>query len=86
MRRTTPGEARLHHLSCPDEAYVLTKWYVEEGDRVSVGQAVATIETASLSLEFQVFDAGVITRRYFSEGDAIPDGALVATIDASDAA
>ena len=78
-----PGEPRLHHLDGDPDDYLLSAWHVRVGDAIAAPQVIATLETRSFTLDFEVFESGVLIEQCFSAGDLIPDGAVIARIAVS---
>ena len=68
-----------------DEAEVIA-WRVEVGDRVSVDQVVAEVETAKAAVEVPVPYAGVVARLHASPGATVSVGQPLITVTADDEA
>lgn len=73
-------EVSLRHLSGPPESYVLSAWHVDIGDMVKAPRVIATIDTASFTLDVEAYESGILSEQCFAVGDVIPDGAVVARI------
>lgn len=58
----------------------IAEWLVAEGDNVSVGQPIYSIESEKSTIEIESPFAGVI-KPVASVGETLPVGAPVATID-----
>jgi pyruvate dehydrogenase E2 component (dihydrolipoamide acetyltransferase) len=81
----------LHALAVPKwglamEEGTLTGWLVSEGDRVSVGQEVAEIETSKIANVLEAQNSGVLRRRVADEGDVRAVGALLGVLSDADEA
>lgn len=62
------------------ESCILTSWNVKEGDAVTTGHIVATIETDKASFEVESPGDGVILGLFFEEGDDIPVLTTIAAV------
>lgn len=82
-QRQASGEPRLYHLSGLPESYVLSAWHARVGERVEAPQVIATIATASLTLDFETYESGILREQCFAPGDNIPNGAVLARIEVS---
>lgn len=58
----------------------LAKWHKKEGDPVSSGDMIASVETDKATMELECFEDGVILKLYASEGDAVAVGAPVCAV------
>ncbi|HXO25068.1 MAG TPA: biotin/lipoyl-containing protein, partial [Streptosporangiaceae bacterium] len=64
-----------------EEAEV-TAWFVRVGDRVTVDQIVAEVETAKAAVELPIPFAGTITALHAAPGTTLPVGAPLITVTA----
>jgi pyruvate dehydrogenase E2 component (dihydrolipoamide acetyltransferase) len=60
----------------------LTRWLVDEGAELAVGQPIAEIETDKVDVALEAPVAGKLRQRCVAEGDVVKVGQLVALIDA----
>ena len=60
---------------------VLCAWLKEEGDRVSVGEAVFEIETDKVVNQVESTENGVIKKLLFEDGDTVAVDTAVAIIE-----
>jgi pyruvate dehydrogenase E2 component (dihydrolipoamide acetyltransferase) len=58
----------------------LVKWRIKPGDKVSVGQVIAEIETDKATMEQESFDAGIVHELRVTEGSKVPLGAVMGVI------
>jgi pyruvate dehydrogenase E2 component (dihydrolipoamide acetyltransferase) len=63
----------------------IVAWKVKVGDRITVGQVIAEIETDKATIEFEATDAGRIARIIAPEGAVIPVKQPIAYLAESDA-
>ncbi|MCC6146874.1 MAG: biotin/lipoyl-binding protein [Anaerolineaceae bacterium] len=64
------------------EEGALVEWMVQEGQVVSAGQSIATVETDKVSNELESPVNGVVSKLMFAAGaEAIPVGAVLCTIE-----
>jgi pyruvate dehydrogenase E2 component (dihydrolipoamide acetyltransferase) len=63
----------------------IVAWKVKVGDRITVGQVIAEIETDKATIEFEATDAGRIARIIAPEGSVIPVKQPIAYLAESDA-
>jgi len=59
----------------------LTRWLVDEGAELEVGQSIAEIETDKVDVALEAPVAGKLAQRCVAEGDIVKVGQLVALID-----
>ncbi len=71
-------------LSPTMEEGQLGKWLKKEGDKVSVGEPLAEIETDKASMEMQALATGVLRKVFIKEGDTAPLGEIIAIIGEPD--
>ena len=63
---------------------VLTRWEVDVGAAIAVGQEIMDIETDKIANAFESPVAGVLRRRVVDEGDTAPVGALLGVVSEQD--
>jgi len=51
------------------ETAKIVEWHVKEGDTVSKGDMIATVESDKASFEVEAFEAGTVLKLLFNEGD-----------------
>ena len=75
-------------LTMPQMGYdmkegTLVRWLKAEGEEVSIGEAVAEIETDKAGVEFEATEAGMLHKLRVVEGDVVPVGQAVALVGAA---
>jgi 3-oxoacyl-[acyl-carrier-protein] synthase-3 len=63
---------------------IITKWFVSEGDEIKKGQAIAEIESAKSTFDFEAPCDGKIEKLYYADGAEVPFEKPVAEISTSD--
>lgn len=58
----------------------LVKWRKKEGDKVSVGDVVAEVETDKATMEMEAFDDGILHKLLVPEGQKVPIGSRIALL------
>ncbi len=58
----------------------LARWLKKEGDKVSSGDMIASVETDKATMEVECFDDGVILKTFVAEGDSVPVGAPMCAV------
>lgn len=71
-------------LSPTMEEGQLSRWLKKEGDRVSMGEPLAEIDTDKATMEMQALADGVLRKILIKEGDSAPLGQLIAIIGEPD--
>ena len=71
-------------LSPTMEEGQLARWLKNEGDKVSVGEPLAEIDTDKATMEAQALTTGVLRKILAREGETIPLGAVIAIIGEPD--
>ncbi len=71
-------------LSPTMEEGQLSRWLKKEGDKVSVGEGLAEIDTDKATMEAQALAAGVLRKILVPEGETVPLGAIIAIIGEPD--
>ncbi len=59
----------------------LVKWHKKTGDKISVGDVIADVETDKATMEMEAFDDGVLTHILIPEGGVVKVGDPIATLD-----
>jgi len=67
-------------LSPTMEEGQLSRWLKKEGDKVSMGEPLAEIDTDKATMEMQALANGVLRKILISEGESAPLGQLIAVI------
>jgi pyruvate dehydrogenase E2 component (dihydrolipoamide acetyltransferase) len=62
----------------------LSRWLKKEGDKVSVGEGLAEIDTDKATMEAQALAEGVLRKVLVKEGDTVPLGTVIAIIGEPD--
>ena len=71
-------------LSPTMEEGQLSRWLKQEGDKVSVGEGLAEIDTDKATMEAQALTSGVLRKILVPEGETVPLGAIIAIIGEPD--
>jgi len=71
-------------LSPTMEEGQLSRWLKKEGDKVSVGEPLAEIDTDKATMEAQALATGVLRKIFVNEGETVPLGAVIAIIGEPD--
>ena len=71
-------------LSPTMEEGQLSRWLKKEGDKVSVGEGLAEIDTDKATMEAQALTSGVLRKILVPEGETVPLGAIIAIIGEPD--
>lgn len=74
-------EVPLPKLTETTDVLVLEQWLVAPGDRVEVGQTIATIETDKVTMDFESPLAGTIAELRVEPDAEITTGDVVCTIE-----
>src|SRR5881396_3059091 len=67
-------------LSPTMEEGQLSRWLKKEGDKVSMGEPLAEIDTDKATMEMQALGNGVLRKILIQEGESAPLGQLIAII------
>jgi pyruvate dehydrogenase E2 component (dihydrolipoyllysine-residue acetyltransferase) len=73
-------EVIMPKLSPTMEEGQLSRWLKKEGDKVSMGEPLAEIDTDKATMEMQALANGVLRKILINEGEAAPLGQLIAII------
>src|SRR5919197_3597739 len=71
-------------LSPTMEEGQLSRWLKKEGDKVSVGEPIAEVDTDKATMEAQALAEGVLRKILVREGETVPLGAIIAVIGEPD--
>jgi len=71
-------------LSPTMEEGQLSRWLKKEGDKVSVGEPLAEVDTDKATMEAQALAEGVLRKILVKEGETVPLGAIIAIIGQPD--
>ncbi|MGI8917611.1 MAG: pyruvate dehydrogenase complex dihydrolipoamide acetyltransferase [Pyrinomonadaceae bacterium] len=71
-------------LSTTMEEGQLSRWLKKEGDKVSMGEPLAEIDTDKATMEMQALGNGVLRKIIIKEGESAPLGQLIAIIGEPD--
>jgi pyruvate dehydrogenase E2 component (dihydrolipoamide acetyltransferase) len=71
-------------LSPTMEEGQLTRWLKKEGDKVSMGEPLAEIDTDKATMEMQALGNGVLRKILIQEGESAPLGQIIAIIGEPD--
>src|ERR1700730_264564 len=73
-------EVMMPKLSPTMEEGLLSRWLKKEGDRVSMGEPLAEIDTDKATMEMQALANGVLRKILIKEGESAPLGQVIAII------
>src|ERR1051325_6331231 len=62
----------------------ISRWLKKEGDKVSMGEPLAEIDTDKATMEMQALGNGVLRKILINEGQSAPLGQLIAVIGEPD--
>src|ERR671912_92916 len=71
-------------LSPTMEEGQLARWLKKEGDKVSVGEPIAEIDTDKATMEAQALTTGVLRKILVPAGETVPLGQVIAIIGEAD--
>jgi pyruvate dehydrogenase E2 component (dihydrolipoamide acetyltransferase) len=71
-------------LSPTMEEGQLSRWLKKEGDKVTVGEPIAEVDTDKATMEAQALAEGVLRKILVREGETVPLGAIIAIIGQPD--
>src|SRR2546421_8361436 len=71
-------------LSPTMEEGQVTRWLKQEGDKVSMGEPLAEIDTDKATMEMQALGNGVLRKILLKEGESAPLGQMIAVIGEPD--
>src|SRR4029450_1743581 len=71
-------------LSPTMEEGQLSRWLKKEGDKVSMGEPLAEIDTDKATMEMQSLGTGVLRKILIQEGESAPLGQIIAIIGTPD--
>jgi pyruvate dehydrogenase E2 component (dihydrolipoyllysine-residue acetyltransferase) len=71
-------------LSPTMEEGQISRWLKKEGDKVSMGEPLAEIDTDKATMEMQALADGVLRKIIITEGESAPLGQLIAVIGSAD--
>src|SRR4051812_43913922 len=77
-------EVVMPKLSPTMEEGQLSRWLKKEGDRVSMGEPLAEIDTDKATMEMQALSTGVLRKILIKEGESAPLGQLIGIIGEPD--
>src|SRR3977135_1445748 len=72
-------------LSPTMEEGQLSRWLKKEGDKISMGEPIAEIDTDKATMEMQALSNGVLRKILINEGESAPLGQPIAIIGEPDA-
>ncbi|MDT4954679.1 MAG: hypothetical protein QOJ02_2817 [Acidobacteriota bacterium] len=71
-------------LSPTMEEGQISRWLKQEGDKVSMGEPLAEIDTDKATMEMQALGNGVLRKILLKEGESVPLGQMIAIIGEPD--
>jgi pyruvate dehydrogenase E2 component (dihydrolipoamide acetyltransferase) len=71
-------------LSPTMEEGQISRWLKKEGDKVSMGEPLAEIDTDKATMEMQALSSGVLRKILIKEGESAPLGQMIAVIGEPD--
>ena len=79
-----PTQVVMPKLSPTMEEGQLARWLKKEGDKVSIGEPLAEIDTDKATMETQALASGVLRKIIVHEGESVPLGQMIAIIGEAD--
>src|SRR6266481_5078282 len=79
-----PTQVVMPKLSPTMEEGQLARWLKKEGDKVSIGEPLAEIDTDKATMEMQALASGVLRKIIVHEGESVPLGQIIAIIGEPD--
>ena len=79
-----PTQVVMPKLSPKMEEGRLARWLKKEGDKVSIGEPLAEIDTDKATMEMQALASGVLRKIIVHEGESVPLGQMIAIIGEAD--
>src|ERR1700746_2519888 len=74
----------MPNLSPTMEEGQVSRWLKKEGDKVSMGEPLAEIDTDKATMEMQSLSAGVLRKILIKEGESAPLGQTIAIVGEPD--
>ena len=74
-------ELKMPKLSDTMLEGTLVKWQIKVGDKISVGDVIADVETDKATMEMEAFDDGILNQIVVPEGGIIKVGECIALIE-----
>lgn len=74
-------ELKMPKLSDTMLEGTLVKWHIKVGDKISVGDVIADVETDKATMEMEAFDDGILNQIVVPEGGIIKVGECIALIE-----
>jgi pyruvate dehydrogenase E2 component (dihydrolipoamide acetyltransferase) len=71
-------------LSPTMEEGQISRWLKNEGDKVSMGEPLAEIDTDKATMEMQALSSGVLRKILIKDGESVPLGQMIAVIGEPD--
>jgi pyruvate dehydrogenase E2 component (dihydrolipoamide acetyltransferase) len=71
-------------LSPTMEEGQISRWLKNEGDKVSMGEPLAEIDTDKATMEMQALSNGILRKILIKEGESVPLGQMIAVIGEAD--
>jgi pyruvate dehydrogenase E2 component (dihydrolipoamide acetyltransferase) len=71
-------------LSPTMEEGQISRWLKNEGDKVSMGEPLAEIDTDKATMEMQALSSGVLRKILIKDGESVPLGQIIAVIGEPD--
>src|SRR6478736_8420472 len=78
------SKVMMPKLSPTMEEGQIARWLKKEGDKVSMGEPLAEIDTDKATMEMQALSNGVLRKILVNEGESAPLGQLIAVIGEAD--
>src|SRR6266404_2729356 len=82
--RCMASQVIMPKLSPTMEEGVVSRWLKKEGDKVSMGEPLAEIDTDKATMEMQALANGVLRKILINEGESAPLGQTIAIIGEPD--
>jgi len=77
-----PVDVTMPKLSDTMEEGKILKWLKHPGERVTIGEIIAEVETDKANMELEAYDEGTLAEVRVQEGESAPVGAVIAVLAA----
>ena len=75
-----PVDVTMPKLSDTMEEGKILKWLKHPGERVTIGEIIAEVETDKANMELEAYDEGTLAEVRVREGESAPVGAVIAVL------
>ncbi len=71
---------RIPNLGSANEQVIFVDWEIKEGDEVSSGEVIASVETDKAAFEMEAPEDIIVLRKLLTVGDEVPQGTVYAVV------